>query len=502
MEGPKKCPLFALLAPMEGPKQRKFWSDEMIKVLLDKCIEEMKSTGRNGTSLHKQSWARLGRVFKEKFNIEFNQKDIKNGFDNLKAKYVGWLYLKNKSGNLYNPDTKMFNLTQEEWDDFKQIHKRATSLQSKPLPYSDLCKIVFQSISAKGDGQWTNTEIGASASVSATSASGPSASRASASRASASRASASGASTIREHVGALNMDDDPLVDVDVDVVDDDDDDDDGNSRAHKIHDEVRPKKKAKTFCVTMDDLMVDMQSALRHIVGTTDGPTTEQCYEKLKLAGLRSTDPVFLAAFNIFGQSRQMREAWMTLPSEPDGAVGALDGTLIHARVPINKQHLYRGIGNGVAYDSRILSEAIRNQNAPFSLPPSGDLRRRRTLNSKEKFNHLHAKLRNVIERAYGVLKARFPILKRMAPFSLTTQRNITIACFALLNFIRKEGLDDELFSTYDQSNVQLDNENVLVEDDGGIEEDEVVQPQENASDRQYMTNLRDQIATQLMQSG
>ncbi|GJS72659.1 Myb/SANT-like domain, harbinger transposase-derived nuclease domain protein [Tanacetum coccineum] len=467
----------------------------------DKCIEEMNSTGMNGTSLHKQSWARLGRVFKEKFNIDFNQKDIKNGFDNLKAKYVGWLYLKNKTGNLYNPDTKMFNLTQEEWEDFKKIHKRAASLQSKPLPYSDLCEIVFQSISANGDGQWTNTEIRASASVSAASASGPSASEAS-----ASGASASGASVIRERVGALNMDDDPLVD----VVVHDDDDDDGNSRAHKINDEVRPKKKAKTFRVTMDDLMVDMQSALRHIVGTTDGPTTEQCYEKLKLVGLRSTDPVFLVAFNIFGQSRQMREAWMTLPSEPDVLKGWIELT-------------------GVAHDSRILSEAIRNQNAPFPLPPPdkyylcdaayahtrgfmapyrnvrywlGDFRRRRPLNGKEKFNHSHAKLRNVIERAYGVLKARFPILKRMAPFSLTTQRNITIACFALHNFIRKEGLNDELFSTYDELNVQLDNENVLVEDDGGVEEDQVVQPQGNASDREYMTNLRDQIAQQLMQSG
>ncbi|GKE81559.1 putative harbinger transposase-derived nuclease domain-containing protein [Tanacetum coccineum] len=99
-----------------------------------------------------------------------------------------------------------------------------------------------------------------------------------------------------------------------------------------------------------------------------------------------------------------------------------------------------------------------------------GDFRRRRALNSKEKFNHSHVQLRNVIEHAYGVLKARFLILKKMTPFSLTTQRNITIAGFALHNFIRKESLDDELFSTYDPSNVQLDNENVLVEEDGDEE--------------------------------
>ncbi|GJT58887.1 Myb/SANT-like domain, harbinger transposase-derived nuclease domain protein [Tanacetum coccineum] len=254
MESPKP-----LLALMEGPKQHKYWYDEMIKVLLDKFIEEMESTSRNDTILHKQSWAKLVWVFKEKFNIDFNKKDIKNGFDNLKVKYVEWLYLKNKTENLYNPDTKMFNLTQEEWDDFKQvqIHKRAASLQSKQLPYFDLCKIMFQSISANGDGQWTNTEIGAFAFMSVASASGPSASGASASKASTSGALAFGALAIRKRVRALNMDYDPLVDVAVDV-DDDDDDDDGNSRAHKIHDEVRPKKKVKTSCVTMDDLMVDM----------------------------------------------------------------------------------------------------------------------------------------------------------------------------------------------------------------------------------------------------
>ncbi|GKE68097.1 hypothetical protein Tco_1526169 [Tanacetum coccineum] len=140
------------------------------------------------------------------------------------------------------------------------IHKRAAFLQSKPLPYSDLYKIGFQSISANGDGQWTNTEFGASASVSG---------------ASASEASASGALAIRECDVALNMDGDPLALVDVAVDDDDDDDDDGNSRAHKIHYEVRLMKKAKTSRVTMDDLIVYMQFALRHIVKTTDGPTTE-----------------------------------------------------------------------------------------------------------------------------------------------------------------------------------------------------------------------------------
>nr|GEZ34497.1 hypothetical protein [Tanacetum cinerariifolium] len=145
----------------------------------------------------------------------------------------------------------------------------AQTLQSNPLPYPHLCEIVFQNVCANGDGQWTNTEREFRASASATSTSGPL----------EYGASSSGASDIKEQ--RIDM-------------------------KSALRHMVRPKKKAKTSRVTMDDLAVDMQSALRHMVKITDGPATEQCYEKRKLVGLRSMDPVFLAAFNIFGQSRQM----------------------------------------------------------------------------------------------------------------------------------------------------------------------------------------------------
>nr|KAJ0192580.1 hypothetical protein LSAT_V11C800447370 [Lactuca sativa] len=133
-----------------------------------------------------------------------------------------------------------------------------------------------------------------------------------------------------------------------------------------------------------------------------------------------------------------------------------------------------------------------------------GDFHRRRALTNKEKFNHSHAKLRNVVERAFGLLKARFPILKRMAPFPLVTQRNIVIACFALHNYIIKEGLSDEYFSQYNQVDVSLQSNNVRDDDDEEEEEEDdvdEVQPHGSARDREYMVHLRDQIADQLMRN-
>ncbi|XP_035831514.1 uncharacterized protein LOC110866365 isoform X1 [Helianthus annuus] len=143
------------------------------------------------------------------------------------------------------------------------------------------------------------------------------------------------------------------------------------------------------------------------------------------------------------------------------GAIGALDGTLVHAVVPVDQQTCYRGRGKGecfqnvlaicdfdiiftfvwagwegIAHDSRVLKEVAFNPTSGFSFPPPdkyylcdaaytntrgfmtpyrntrywlADFRRQRALTKEEKFNHAHAQLRNVIERSYGVLKAPNP---------------------------------------------------------------------------------------------
>ncbi|XP_021980330.1 uncharacterized protein LOC110876467 [Helianthus annuus] len=253
------------------------------------------------------------------------------------------------------------------------------------------------------------------------------------------------------------------------------------------------------------------------------------------------------------------------------GAIGALDGTLVHAVVPVDQQTRYRGRGKGecfqnvlaicdfdmiftfvwvgwegIAHDSRVLKEVAFNPTSGFSFPPTrfliiltliiyklpivyvtvlilvftdkyylcdaaytntrgfmtpyrntrywlADFRRQRALTKEEKFNHAHAQLRNVIERSYGVLKARFPILKQMAPFSFPSQRDIVIACFAVHNFIRKCNIRDQLFVEYGENTV-------FSEIQGGENVGQFVHDIEwGSQDIEYMTTLRNQIASQLI---
>ena len=63
-----------------------------------------------------------------------------------------------------------------------------------------------------------------------------------------------------------------------------------------------------------------------------------------------------------------------------------------------------------------------------------------------EKFNHRHSSLRNVIERAFGVLKMKWRILLAVPQYEPETQTKIITACMCLHNFIRDSKLYDDHF--------------------------------------------------------
>nr|KAJ0214535.1 hypothetical protein LSAT_V11C400164970 [Lactuca sativa] len=569
---------------------------------------------RKGGSMHKESRVTLGKALKENFDMDTSQKRLKNASDYLKAKYVGCKYLRNKSGNLYNAQTNIglgsancsikWTSTQTTPADTSFSSHRVQRILIEDNPFNGLEDDDDDGNAKAHGGSTYRPDKRAKTTDASTDRSDK-------------RAKTTNASTDRPNKGAKTSD------ASTDRTD---------------------RDKASKSSVSLDELSLDMQKALQHLVNSKEGPIVEECYERSKLVGFDPMDPIFLAAFHLFGMSMNLKEAWMTLSPilevlegrglkrirdntsktsghqftldllqgtnnqciellrmscdsyvrlcthfrvksllkdskhilvkkkmamflmiighnqryviikcrfqhsnqmihkyfyevldkmmvfandiivptsfnpNPNilghnrrlqrifkGAVGALDGTLLHVIVPLDKQHLYRGRGKGdcyqnvlvicdfnmifmfvvvgwegIAHDSRMFSEALTDRDAPFPFPPTdkyylfdaaythnrgfmapyhnvrywlGDFHRRRALTNKEKFNHSHAKLRNVIECAFGVLKARFPILKRMAPFPL--------------------GLSDEYFSQYNQVDISLQSNNVQDDDDEEEEEEE-----------------------------
>ncbi|XP_062085765.1 uncharacterized protein LOC133791874 [Humulus lupulus] len=165
-------------------------------------------------------------------------------------------------------------------------------------------------------------------------------------------------------------------------------------------------------------------------------------------------------------------------PPSFDNCVGAIDGIHISAHVPIDEKNIISRLESGYnsersANDARILLECATNPDYGFPMPPQGkyylvdsgytnmpgflspyrgeryhlgqyiDLN---PIGKKELFNYRHSSLRNVIERCFSVLKARFPILKQMPSYDLRIQKYIVIACCGIHNFIKTNAEADVYF--------------------------------------------------------
>ena len=152
------------------------------------------------------------------------------------------------------------------------------------------------------------------------------------------------------------------------------------------------------------------------------------------------------------------------------------------ASIDFDMVFMYVLVGwEGSAHDGKILEDAI-HKNFPllkdkfyladagfglskFFLTPYRGVRYHlkefgegtdRPQNKEELFNLRHAKLRNIIERAFGVIKKRFPLLVNMKNYHFAFQCDLVMCCFILHNFIRMQEAfesDDEISDDEDDDN-------------------------------------------------
>lgn len=166
----------------------------------------------------------------------------------------------------------------------------------------------------------------------------------------------------------------------------------------------------------------------------------------------------------------------------------------------------------GSATDSRVLRSAMSKgfqvppgkfylvdggyANTPSFLAPYRGVRyhlkefgagRRRPQNYKELFNHRHAVLRNHVERALGVVKKHFPILKVATFHQLKNQVKIPIATAIFHNIVKFLGGDEEWL---DDQPDNINPENFVVVPDGDHQANDVGSAEGNI--------LRDAIAHEM----
>ena len=265
------------------------------------------------------------------------------------------------------------------------------------------------------------------------------------------------------------------------------------------------------------------------------GSTTSLVVHEVAAIFLRCQHHFFFPATADDPTPDQILSSYKYMPYFND-CIGALDGTHIPAFIPVADQKPFRNrkkvltqnvlaVANfdctfsyvltgweGSAHDSRVLNDAKTKGLALFAgkfylgdagyalstyvLTPYRGVRyhlkewglaNQRPQNAKELYNYRHSSLRNVIERIFGIVKKRFPILVNMKSYSFPFQCDLVMCAMMLHNFIRANQLYEDEFDAPDA----LNQPGAAVVDDDHEEDNEIEAP----GNINHLKEWRDDIA-------
>lgn len=142
----------------QAKKPRVNWKKEnVVKTFPESCLHEISVNGREGGSLKAVSWKNVAATLLKNHDFVVEQRQMKNHYDYLKGKYGAWAKLRNKTGNVYDASTNMFNLSEEEWQIEMKQNKLVEKLRTAPLSFPELCIQLFDGVASTGVGTWGPT---------------------------------------------------------------------------------------------------------------------------------------------------------------------------------------------------------------------------------------------------------------------------------------------------------------------------------------------------------
>ncbi|XP_062080012.1 L10-interacting MYB domain-containing protein-like [Humulus lupulus] len=139
-------------------KSKAIWDPPTHEKWIDLAVEEVRAGNRNGSHLSKLGW----KNFIEKFNLatkrNYDRKQMKNHWDNVKKEWQLWdSLLKGETGLGWDIQRQTVDAPDEWWDAKLQKYPDAAKFRVRGLEHSFKLDELFRDVTATGARAWAPT---------------------------------------------------------------------------------------------------------------------------------------------------------------------------------------------------------------------------------------------------------------------------------------------------------------------------------------------------------
>lgn len=127
------------------------WTPAFHEIFIDLCLEEVLKGNKPGTHFTRDGWMNIVDSFYVKTGTNYDRIQLENHLDHTKEQWKIWCKLINDDRMKWDPDTRCFGASEEDWMNYTQEHPEAAHFRHKELQCIDKLEIIFDEATSTGE---------------------------------------------------------------------------------------------------------------------------------------------------------------------------------------------------------------------------------------------------------------------------------------------------------------------------------------------------------------
>ncbi|XP_020220250.1 L10-interacting MYB domain-containing protein isoform X2 [Cajanus cajan] len=128
---------------MSSPASKASWTPGFHRIFVDLCLGEMLKNEPGSTRITKAGWRNIVGSFYAKTGVRYDKKQFKNHYDSTRKLWKVWVKLTDDSSMKWDPETRTFGASEEDWQNYVKVIPEAAQFQSKEIQFKDKLDIIF-----------------------------------------------------------------------------------------------------------------------------------------------------------------------------------------------------------------------------------------------------------------------------------------------------------------------------------------------------------------------